>query len=303
MHVSMNKRTLLLLLMLVSVFTYGQRRIRYRYELVGGIGASNFLGDLGGANKIGTHLLRDFDLPVTRAVVQTGIRYKINSALSVRGNIIWAMVHGADENTTELFRNQRDLKFRSPIYEFSGQFEYFFTKEQTGHRYKIKNVKGMKLKDIQGYLFAGFGGFGFNPKAKYTDGKWYALQPLGTEGQGLIAGRSKYHRVSMCLLYGIGGKYGINRYWSIGLEAGFRYTHTDYLDDVSTTYATNTVGAARGPIAQYFADPTQGLGPYPFSVAEGVQRGEPTHKDAYGFVTITANYRLAYSKRKTRSKF
>ena len=289
--------------MLVSIFTYGQRRIRYRYELVGGLGATSFLGDLGGADQIGTHLLRDFDLPITRVVLQTGVRYRLTSAFAVRGNLIFGMLHGADNATAETFRNQRDLKFRSPILEFSGQFEYFFTKEQTGHRYKIKNVKGVKLKDIQGYLFAGFGGFAFNPKAKYKDGKWYALQPLGTEGQGLIAGRSKYHRVSMCLLYGVGGKYGIDRYWSVGLEIGFRYTHTDYLDDVSTNYATNTVGAARGPIAQYFADPTEGKGPYPFSVAEGVQRGDPTHKDAYGFLTATVNYRLAYSKRKTRSKF
>jgi hypothetical protein len=39
---------------------YSTRWKRYRYEMVYGIGATNFLGELGGANREGTDFLRDF---------------------------------------------------------------------------------------------------------------------------------------------------------------------------------------------------------------------------------------------------
>lgn len=299
----MSRKAILVILLTLPLFLSAQRRLRYRYELVGGLGVSYFLGDLGGANHIGTHGIKDLELALSRPVIQSGLRYKLTTHMAVRGNLIFGILRGDDKRTQEPFRNNRNLSFRSPLLEFSGQFEYFINKEQTGHRYKIKNVRGIKAKDIQEYVFVGLGGFLFNPKGKYIDGSWKALQPLGTEGQGIIPGRSKYSRISTCFFYGLGAKYGINRFWSIGVEFGFRLTPTDYIDDVSTTYATTTVSATGDPLAQYFADPSQGLGPYPYSTYEGQQRGDPTHKDAYGFITFTANYKFSYVKRKTRAKF
>ncbi|HIA13207.1 MAG TPA: hypothetical protein EYN69_14245, partial [Flavobacteriales bacterium] len=77
--------------------------------------------------------------------------------------------------------------------------------------------------------------FWHNPKAKYQ-GKWEALQPLGTEGQGVILGLKQYNRVQAQLSSGLGFYYTFKRKWRLGWELGTRWTFTDYLDDVSTRY-------------------------------------------------------------------
>jgi len=48
-----------------------------RYEVYLGAGATNFLGELGGANRIGTHFVRDLEFSMTRPEFSLGIRYKI----------------------------------------------------------------------------------------------------------------------------------------------------------------------------------------------------------------------------------
>ena len=53
-----------LLLFLITLFlpaiSDAQRWKRQRYEFSAGIGVSNFLGELGGANQIGTHYFHEF---------------------------------------------------------------------------------------------------------------------------------------------------------------------------------------------------------------------------------------------------
>lgn len=312
------KRNFLIILLFIIVFDIvaeaqrgrknfsGNRRNRYRYEYVFGFGVTNFLGDLGGLNKIGTDYSPvDLEFTLTRPAAMFGWRYRLGEFYAVRGTFAWGIARGDDKLTKEFFRNNRNLSFKSNLFELSAQFEGFIMKSQGGHRYKIKGAKGFKAKDIQGYGFVGIGAVLFNPKAKYLNGRYYPLQPLGTEGQGLVSGTKKYSRVTVAIPVGIGGKYAIDRYWSIGFETGWRKTFTDYMDDVSTTYHTQTLIAnGATPQAIYFADPTQGqgLGPSPSSVAEGEQRGDPKQNDSYLFFNITAAYKVIYKKR-TRSKF
>jgi hypothetical protein len=108
--------------------------------------------------------------------------------------------------------------------------------------------------------------------------------------------------------YGLGLRYAVNRDWRIGLEVGMRKTFTDYLDDVSGNYYDNKVLLQeRGVVAATLADPSKGMfastqyDPKTGRTREGLQRGDPKDKDAYGFVTITACYRL--KKRGSRAKF
>jgi hypothetical protein len=298
----MKNKVLLALVICLPFISEAQRKFRYKYELVGGLIGTFFLGDLGGRDAIGTNFIRDLDFNGIRPGLQAGLRYKLGNYYALRSSLAFAWLRGDDKWTNEPFRNNRYLSFRAPILELNVVGEVFFTQEKTGHRYKIKKVKGLKSLNIQGYAFGGFGGLWFNPRGKYN-GKWYSLQPLGTEGQGIIAGKDKYKRIALCLIYGIGAKYGINRYWSVGVEIGMRKTFTDYLDDVSTTYNTDTVTAMNGAVAGYFADPSQQQGQYPNSVEDGQQRGDPKDKDSYALLTFTVSYKLKYNRRKTRSKF
>lgn len=293
-----------------SANNFANKRNKARKEYVIGIGAANFLGELGGANQIGTNFVRDLEFSMTRPSFALGYRYKFAKRFAVKGGFYYQLVSGSDKLTKEPYRHNRNLSFRSNIFELSAQAEFYFTKEQQGHRYKIKNAKGIKNYDFQGYLFLGVGGFYYNPQAMYR-GHWTNLQPLGTEGQGLPGGPKKYSRVSVCIPYGIGMKYSLTPEWAVGLEIGIRKTFTDYIDDVSTVYYDNAaLRLAKGDASADLADPS--LANYPIELsgpgaggvqtAAGEQRGDKKDKDAYMFVNVTVAYKIP-TKRRTRSKF
>ena len=295
---------LLFLVLSISLSINAQRWNKFRYEALGYLGVTNFLGDLGGADQIGTNGLRDLELILTRPSAALGVRYRIYERWSTKAMISWGVIRGDDKLTNEFYRNNRQLHFRSHVWELSWQLEGHVSKEQTGHRYKIKGAKGWKNLELNIYGFAGLALMHFNPKAKYIDGRWYALQPLGTEGQGINPDADKYSRLTVTIPMGFGIKHLIGRFWSVGLEVGIRKTFTDYLDDVSTIYYTDSIRlyTNNDPIAVYFADPSQGQGPSPRSVVQGQQRGDPKDRDAYMFIHLTVAYKLSYKKR-TRSKF
>lgn len=278
-------------------------------QIVLGFGAANFLGELGGANQIGTYFVKDMEFSTTCPSAALAYRYKMSQWFAVTGGFHYLLVKGNDNLTTEPFRQNRNLNFKSNIFELSVQGELYFTKEQQGHLYRIKNAKGKKNYKLQVYAFAGVGGFYYNPKALYH-GKWVALQPLGTEGEGLPDGPKKYSRFSICIPYGLGASEGVGRDWSVGLEIGIRKTFTDYIDDVSGNYYDKAaIAEAHGQTAVALSDPS--IAPYPLSLensahyqqtSTGQQRGDPTHKDAYFFTNITVTYKLK-TRRSVKSKF
>ncbi|HEY6162861.1 MAG TPA: hypothetical protein VI112_16650 [Bacteroidia bacterium] len=299
---------LLVFLLLASLGASAQRwkRYKYRYELSCALGATDFLGDLGGANRIGSHgipSVRDLDYVLTRPVIAGGCRFLTSYYTSAKVNLSYGILRGDDKETMERFRHNRNLNFKSPVLEISGQFEVNYSFERGGHRYHIKRVKGRKNADNRIYAFAGVGAFYFNPKGRYVNGAWYALRPFHTEGEGLVPGHNNYNRISICFPIGIGGKYSLDRNWSIGMEFGLRYTLTDYIDDVSTVYETSAVTTAlNNPIATYFANPTVNeLGSY--VTADGQQRGDPTHKDSYMFITFSVNYKVFRAGYRPKAKF
>lgn len=272
-----------------------------RYEIYYGVGATNFLGELGGANRVGTNFVRDLEFKMTRPVVSLGIRYRITETISNKTMLSYGWLHGDDKTTTEKFRANRNLNFKSNVAEFSTQFEYSIIREKQGHRYNLRRVRGIKGFKTNTYFFLGIGGFFYNPKGKYVDGTWHSLQPLGTEGQGIVPTRKKYSRFSVCIPYGIGFKYGLNRRWNIGLEYGIRKTFTDYIDDVSTTYFDNTmVREYNGDISAYLADPS--LGAVPGQTNAYQQRGDAKDKDSYMFMVINLTVKL-YTTRQGMPKF
>ena len=57
----------------------------------------------------------------------------------------------------------------------------------------------------------------------------YKLRPLQTEGKS-------YENIAICVPAGFGIKKAFNSQGGIKLEAGYRFTNTDYLDDVSDVY-------------------------------------------------------------------
>ena len=306
----MKKITIIILLLgvLSPETSEAQRWKKMRYELNGGLGVSNFLGELGGADQIGSSLMKDLDFAMTRYVISGGLRYKLSKRFATKGSIQIGMLRGDDAQTQEFSRNYRNLSFRSPLYEFAIQFEGSITKEQVGTRYRLRGVKGRSWLPVNIYPFVGIAGFYMNPKAKYN-GKWHALRPLATEGQGQFSTRPKYSRFQVAIPVGIGFKYGFTRRLSISLEYGFRKTFTDYIDDVSTTYVNEeylVAAAANAEMAITLADRADGGlgqdGSLPYKTEPGAQRGNPMKDDSYMFAIVSINYKFRKLANQSRGK-
>ena len=278
----------------MSSASYSQRWKKERFQIAYGLGAANFLGELGGANDVGSNFARDLEFAATRPSTSILLRYRLTQKIALRGSFALGYVSGADSLTKEYFRSHRNLSFRSPILELSGQVEYNIIKEKDARRYRLRGMRGGGAFTPNLYVFAGFGGFYFNPQAKYN-GKWYNLHSYGTEGQKLgplAPTRTPYSRLAVAIPFGLGMRVPVNRTFSIGLEFGIRKTFTDYIDDVSTTYVDNaTLEITGGPIAAALADKSEEIN------AGYTQRGDPTNKDTYMFLFVSLYYKIRTGRR------
>jgi opacity protein-like surface antigen len=285
------KNILFLTFILLGTASYAQHWKFLRHEVTLGLGTSHFLGELGGADAIGSSGIKgfkDLEFKLTRPAVAAGYRYYLSPMFALKGDLTYARLNGDDALTSERFRQNRNIHFRSPVIEFSARVEFYPLKEYFGHLYRTNGVIGKTVNRFSPYVFVGVGGFWFNPKAKYN-GDWVALQPLQTEGV-------KYKRIAASMPFGAGLKYAITNQLSIGLEMGLRYTSSDYLDDVSSVYVDKTGSDAT---TLYLANPTINSietftdGNYVYNpTAPGMQRGDSKNKDAFLLTLVTVNYKF-----------
>ena len=187
-------RNLLIILstiILLPALSSAQKWKRHRVEYSFGIGATNFLGDLGGADQVGTNGLQDFELSMTRMGGVLGYRYQLGEDWFLRGNFNYVMVAGDDALTKEPARNSRKLSFRSHILELSAQGEYMLVKQKSGHLYRLRGVRGKSWFRFEVYVFGGIGGIWFNPQSRNPQGEWVSLKILKDKdclvGQVIIA--------------------------------------------------------------------------------------------------------------------
>lgn len=303
------KRSFYLFALLFIGFSANAQNWQYlRHEFGLSIGATNFLGELGGADKIGTDFLNDFEFSMTRPVVQIHYRYTINPNFHAKIRAGWAILSGDDALTQEQYRHNRNLHFKSNIWEAALHLEWYPFGEKLGHLYRMKGAKGKGYSYLSPYVFAGVGAFKFNPKARDQNGSWTELHPLNTEGQGMPGGADEYTLFQLNVPMGIGIRYSLSKQWSLGFEISRILTFTDYVDDVSTVYYDPVaIGNANGPTAVYLADPSlhelDNIAPYndptffyQSPTDPGLQRGDASDNDAYMYALLSLNYKLLYGK-------
>lgn len=212
-------------------------------------------------------------------------RYFINTYFGVSAHLHFAQLGYSDVYNSNTFQQLRNLSFNTNIWDFSLQGDFNFFRFEPGSRsYRFTP-----------YLTAGIGVFHFDPYAYYQDRKYY-LQPLGTEGQGSAQypGRKPYNLWSFDIPFGMGVKYNLNRNWNIALSATYHLTGTDYLDDVSTTYAGPEVflpgGSNNGKsnIAYILQDRSFVYGNR--IGQKGRERGNSRDKDKFLYVEISLSY-------------
>lgn len=261
----MRKLAVIIAVCIIPVISYSQKS-----ELGIMLGAMYYIGDLNPS--------RQFAMAMPGAGVV--YRYNFNFRWSVKANALFGFVR-ADDRITNPSKKERNLSFKSPLFEFSPQVELNFFRFQTGHKkYKFSP-----------YLFGGICLFYFNPQAKYSD-KWYNLQPLGTEGQGTTQypDRKPYSLVSFGVPFGLGIKYSPAKNFNIGIEWGMRKTFTDYLDDVSKTYVDpDILRSQKSEIAAELSDRSE------VKHLPGSQRGNSKNKDWYSFASLNISFKIDFA--------
>lgn len=291
------KRSFLALLIFALLPTLGQaqRWKKYRMEVGGSLGTSFFLSDVGGYQDVPKNNLGDLNFKSTRLSGGGNFNYFLRQDMSVNAGLTYCMLTAKDQFAANDARRNRNFDIRTHLYELSLNYRYYFVKDKFGHAFRLRGTKTPILSAISSYVTVGVGGIFFNPTGKHSDGKFYPLQPLGTEGQGLPGGPDKYKRLSMVIPVGVGARVAITSQLSIGAEISARYTFTDYLDDVSTIYYDNkAIGDAYGEKAAFLADPNDGTNPT--WTNPGERRGGDKNDDFYMTFLFNANYKILKGK-------
>ena len=265
-----NKTLITLLLLLFTIISIKESNAQFKPSQEIGIigGTSYYIGDLNS-----THF--------SNLQVGGGLTFRKNfdRRFTFKSSAIYSSIKGDDRKSSDPEKINRNLHFKSDIIELSGQIEFNFLPFETGN----------PLYTWTPFVFAGVSLYHYNPKAESDAGEWVELQPLGTEGQGTTAfpTRKKYSLTQLSIPFGGGMKIAVNENFNIIFEYGLRKAFTDYLDDVSTTYAG--IPADFDPITIELSDRSLD-GPH----AAGDQRGNSPlgDNDWYSFSGITLSFTL-----------
>ncbi len=224
------------------------KRMFEPYSTVGfGLGTSTYIGEIA-----------PYRFPI-QTLTRT-IRWNINGSytrhftpsLAARVSLTVARIAGDDEyfnrggkpNANNYIRN---LHFRNDLKEVSVVGIYQIVPD---------GRSSSRRANFTPYIFAGIGIVAHNPKALtpklYDNQEWVSLQPLGTEGQGQPGYEKPYSLVTYSIPVGLGFRYKYNQRLNVSIEGGFRFTGSDYLDDVSGKYADPNV--LKSDLAQYMAN-------------------------------------------------
>ena len=240
-------------------------------------GAAHYFGDLNTRAR--------FNRPKPALGVFFRKQFGSYTALRVSGH--YAQLGYSDiYNTSNQFEQRRNLSFNTNIWELAVQGDFNF----------FKFIPGDEIWRFTPYVTLGVGVFSYDPYA-YLAGKKVFLRPLGTEGQGSSAypARKPYGSMAMCLPFGVGVKYNVTREINVGFELVHRFTSTDYLDDVSSTYAPDafptTLPDGTPTVWSQMQDRSYETGT-PIGI-KGRQRGYAKQKDQYIMAEFTISFNLS----------
>ena len=232
------------------------------------VGGSLFHGDVGYQNA-------EYSVLDSRPVLGIHLKRNFNYHFGVMFSISKGSLFADDMSSGDAFIQLRGLHFKSKITEFGLLFEFNFKpylSYDNDHNHSP-------------FIFSGITKFYFNPQAQYSDGNWYNLRPLSTEGQesDLYPSRDFYKLNGIAIPIGIGYKVNIYEFLTLSFNLGWRLTFTDYIDDVSTTYVESTL---LSDLTSELMDPSE------YHFPSGFQRGNPYNKDKYGFFGLSILYSI-----------
>jgi hypothetical protein len=208
------KRLLILIFLFSSFSTYSQSFYRYRFEepwsISAGIGPTQYFGELYSFWKYNEGIQPDFN-------ANFAVNYIFGTHLKARLEGTYYKISGSDPpSDPRAFRTPRNLHFRASNIEVAALIEYYW------HPVKVNNITRHLWNP---YIFAGVGMSTNNPQAE-LNGTWMDLRPLQLEN-------NPYNDKIVVFPMGLGFKYKLNVYMDMKIEGNYRFTLTDYMDDIS----------------------------------------------------------------------
>ena len=270
--------TKILAILFLSAFSLAVSAQNEEYVQQGEFGIT-----LGGAHYFGDLNNR---ASISRPKPALGLFYRkqLGNYVGLRLAAHYAQLGYSDVYSKTEYEQRRNLSFNTNIWELAvmGDFNFF--------KFSPNNPDYL----FTPYITLGVGVFSYDPYAYLASTKEF-LRPLGTEGQNInYQGRKQYGTMAVCVPFGAGIKYNVSQKLNISFEVSHRYTFTDYLDDVSTTYVGidkfSDIGATNARLLQdrsYEIDPNNIIG------LEGRQRGTSKQKDQYLIVELGVSFNIS----------
>lgn len=283
------------------------------------VSALNYYGDIAPQPKrVST------DISFTKPAFGLSFTHRFGPRYSLQAQFMYGTLKGSDNKSANLadqdngkFRYYRNLSFRNRIKELS-VVAYFdlFENDAT----YISRVKWTP------YAYIGIAGFLHNPQAQTSTGEWVDLSPLGTEGQHSTLnptdanyGIKPYSKLQAAIPFGVGARFRLNEVMDLSADIGFRYTFTDYIDDVSKNYVD--LGVLNGDLARSMSyrggelPANERPAEVPYVARNGVSyntipgygreysdnvRGNKNNRDIYMVTTIRISYILGATFHKAK---
>lgn len=334
-----------LLLLIGLIFIIQRSEAQNSLDVGFASGVTNYFGDLGNDEFFqGSSIRPGIAVTLRNFISPNPVSGKKYSAFNIEARASWHRI-GYDETKSvngksggELRNYGRGLNFRTDIFGVSTHLSYTYYPNRRLPLYK---------QSVALFVFTGVGVFYGRPKAdlfrgsidmknRYyfwsdgtvrdadqstgegnvieKDGKYETdLIDWHTEGQGAVSDAKSNNKLYTPWHIGfpIGGgfRYGVNKAVTFSIEFGYYKFLTDYLDDVSGSYATYKQIEQRYPnnpqqqeIAKYISDPT-GKGTNGEVGPATSRRGNPKLKDSYSFINMEIAYKFNWNPKKLTAMF
>ncbi len=210
----MKRFILICLIFWITDCAVSQSFYRYRFEapwsVSASIGPTQYFGELYSLWKYNEGVQPDWNATIAvRKVIGTRFKGRLEGT--------YYQISGQDPPADPRSNRQpRDLHFRARNWEVSTVGELYL---------KAVKIPNIHRDFINFYLFAGIGVSSNDPKTQLR-GEWVALRPFQVEN-------NPYDKFIVVFPTGIGMKYKANVWADLFLEINYRWTLTDYMDDIS----------------------------------------------------------------------
>jgi hypothetical protein len=219
----MNRSIFIVALLLLPFIGKGQNFMAWQlndryFSLSLGTGQTKYFGELNTQNKRQT----DFSHGTL------SLEARLWTKISARTTIGFYQIRGDDQKAADQsWEKERNLSFESNNWEMSIQGVYFFRKYAGiyNNRWKFDpySTLGMGITTFDPYTYLMVQENGKEINAKYS------LRDYQTEN-------INYNKIALIIPVGLGLKMKITPFINFNLELAYRYSFTDYLDDVSTSF-------------------------------------------------------------------